>query len=91
LQIGPLLSSPLPAYPADAQQKLIQGLVELDVMVAANGSVQSVRFVSGPAELSDVAMNAVRAWHYGSTVLGGHPVAVEQSLFFTFKLSKPNP
>lgn len=91
LQIGPLLSSPLPAYPADAQQKLIQGLVELDVMVAADGSVQSVRFVSGPAELSDVAMNAVRGWHYGSTVLGGHPVAVEQSVFFTFKLSKPNP
>jgi TonB family protein len=91
LQIGPLLSSPLPAYPADAQHKQIQGLVELDVMVAADGSVQSVRFVSGPAELSDVAMNAVRGWHYGSTVLGGHPVAVEQSVFFTFKLSKPNP
>lgn len=91
LQIGPLLSSPLPAYPADEQQKQIQGLIELDVMVAADGSVQSVRFVSGPAELSDVAMNAVRGWHYGSTVLGGHPVAVEQSVFFTFKLSKPNP
>jgi periplasmic protein TonB len=88
LQIGPLLSSSLPAYPVDAQRRQIQGLVELDVMVGSEGNVQSVHLVKGPAELAAVAMSAVRDWHYGPTVLGGHPVATEQSIFFTFKLGK---
>jgi TonB family protein len=88
LQLGPLLSSPLPAYPADAQRKQIQGVVELDVFVAADGSVQEVHFIKGPAELADAALDAVRGWHYGSTVLGGRPVETEQSIFLTFKLAK---
>jgi|HubBroStandDraft_2_1064218.scaffolds.fasta_scaffold00232_8 TonB family protein len=88
LQLGPLLSSPLPAYPADAQRKQIQGLVELDVFVAADGSVQEVHFIKGPADLADAALDAVRGWHYGSTVLGGRPVETEQSIFITFKLAK---
>jgi TonB family protein len=88
LQLGPLLSSPLPAYPADAQRKQIQGVVELDVFVGADGSVQEVHFIKGPAELADAALDAVRGWHYGSTVLGGRPVETEQSIFLTFKLGK---
>jgi periplasmic protein TonB len=88
LQLGPLLSSPLPAYPADAERKQIQGVVELDVFVAADGSVQEVHFIKGPAELADAALDAVRSWHYGSTVLGGRPVETEQSIFLTFKLGK---
>jgi protein TonB len=88
LQLGPLLSSPLPAYPADAQRKQIQGVVELDVFVAADGSVQEVHFIKGPADLADAALDAVRGWHYGSTVLGGRPVETEQSIFLTFKLAK---
>jgi protein TonB len=88
LQLGPLLSSPLPAYPADAQRKQIQGVVELDVFVGADGNVQEVHFIKGPAELADAALDAVRGWHYGSTVLGGRPVETEQSIFLTFKLGK---
>ncbi|MGB8321753.1 MAG: TonB family protein, partial [Candidatus Acidiferrum sp.] len=88
LQFGPLLSSPLPAYPADAQRKEIQGVVELDVFVGADGNVQDVHFIKGPAELADAALDAVRGWHYGSTVLGGRPVETEQSIFLTFRLGK---
>lgn len=88
LQIGALASSPVPAYPPEALRQQIQGLVELDVSVAADGTVQSVHLVRGPAELAVVAMNAVRGWRYSPTMLGGKAVEAQQSVFFTFKLGK---
>jgi periplasmic protein TonB len=88
LQIGPLLTSPLPTYPVEARRKQVQGIVELLAVVAADGNVETVQFIKGPADLADAALDAARQWHYGSTVLGGRPVASEQSIYFTFKLAK---
>jgi TonB family protein len=88
LQIGAMASSPVPAYPPEALRQQIQGLVELDVFVGTDGTVQSVHLVRGPAELAAVAMSAVRGWRYSPTVLGGKPVEAQQSVFFTFKLGK---
>jgi TonB family protein len=88
LQIGALAGSPVPAYPAEALRQQIQGLVELDVFVGTDGTVQSVHLVRGPAELAAVAMSAVRGWKYSPTVLGGKAVEAQQSVFFTFKLGK---
>ena len=86
LQIGSLRSSPAPVYPAEAQQRQVQGVVELDVMVGSSGEVQSVRLVKGPPELAGAATQAVRGWQFAPTLLGGHPVETEQSVMFTFKL-----
>jgi TonB family protein len=88
LQLGPLLSSPVPSYPPEALRQQVQGVVELDVFLGVDGKVQSVHLVKGPAELAAAAMGAVRAWRYGQTVVGGRPMETEQSIFFTFKLSK---
>jgi TonB family protein len=86
LQIGSLRSNPAPDYPAEARQRQVQGMVELDVMVGSSGEVQSVRLVKGPAELARAATQAVRGWQFAPTLLGGHPVETEQSVIFTFKL-----
>jgi TonB family protein len=86
LQIGSLRSSPVPVYPAEAQQRQVQGLVELDVMVGTSGEVQSVRLVKGPAELAEAATQAVRGWQFTPTLLVGHAVETEHSVIFTFKL-----
>jgi len=88
LQIGRLKSGPAPPYPIDAQRQQIQGTVELDVLVGADGSILTVHLVKGPPELASVAMGAVRSWRYGQTTLGGRPVETEQSIYFTFKLTK---
>jgi TonB family protein len=88
LQIGRLKSGPAPPYPIEAQRQQIQGTVELDVLVGADGSVLTVHLVKGPPELASVAMGAVRSWQYGQTTLGGHPVETDQSIYFTFKLTK---
>lgn len=66
----------------------IQGTVELEVLVGADGNILSVHLVKGPPELAGVAMGTVRSWQYGQTTLGGHPVETDQSIYFTFKLTK---
>jgi TonB family protein len=88
LQIGRLKSGPAPPYPIEAQRMQIQGTVELEVLVGADGNILSVHLVKGPPELASVAMGTVRSWQYGQTTLGGHPVETDQSIYFTFKLTK---
>jgi outer membrane biosynthesis protein TonB/c-di-GMP-binding flagellar brake protein YcgR len=88
LQIGRLKSGPAPAYPVEALRQQIQGIVELEVLVGADGSILTVHLVKGPPELASVAMGTVRSWQYGQTTLGGKPVETDQSIYFTFKLTK---
>jgi TonB family protein len=88
LQIGRLKSGPPPPYPIEAQRQQIQGTVELEVLVGADGNILTVHLVKGPPELASAAMATVRSWQYGQTTLGGHPVETDQSIFFTFKLTK---
>jgi len=88
LQIGRLKSGPAPSYPIEAQRQQIQGTVELEVLVGADGNILTVHLVKGPPELASVAMGTVRSWQYGQTTLGGHPVETDQSIYFTFKLTK---
>jgi outer membrane biosynthesis protein TonB len=88
LQIGRLKSGPVPPYPIEAQRQQIQGIVELEVLVGADGNILTVHLVKGPPELASVAMGTVRSWQYGQTTLGGHPVETDQSIYFTFKLTK---
>jgi periplasmic protein TonB len=88
LQIGRLKSGPTPAYPVEALRQQIQGMVELEVLVGADGNILTVHLVKGPPELAGVAMGTVRSWQYGQTTLGGKPVETDQSIYFTFKLTK---
>jgi len=88
LQVGRLKSGPVPPYPIEAQRQQIQGVVELEVLVGADGNILTVHLVKGPPELASVAMSTVRSWQYGQTTLGGHPVETDQSIYFTFKLEK---
>jgi outer membrane biosynthesis protein TonB len=88
LQIGRLKSGPAPPYPVEALRQQIQGTVELEVLVGTDGSILTVHLVKGPPELASVAMGTVRSWQYGQTTLGGHPVETDQSIYFTFKLTK---
>ena len=88
LQIGRLKSGPVPSYPVEAQRQQIQGVVELEVLVGTDGNILTVHLVNGPPELASVAMGTVRSWQYGQTILGGRPVETDQSIYFTFKLTK---
>jgi len=53
-----------PQYPADALAARSSGEVVLEIMVAKDGSVASIRTLSGDALLAAAAADAVRQWRY---------------------------
>jgi TonB family protein len=55
-----------PDYPVEAKQKGIEGLVKIDLIVNAKGEVTKTTVVSGPEELREAALTAVRQWRYKS-------------------------
>ena len=53
-----------PAYPEVARQMNISGVVRLEVEIASNGSVKSVKALGGHPLLIDAAVDAVKKWKY---------------------------
>lgn len=86
LQVGRLISRREPVYPQDALQQQIEGTVKLHAIIGADGTVQSVGAVSGPALLVTPAIEAVREWHYEPTIYAGQPIETEEDLAITFRL-----
>jgi TonB family protein len=65
---GPaVLHSPDPIYPAAALRNRIEGTVTLRVEVNSHGEVADVETISGPKELVDAAIEAVRQWQFAAT------------------------
>lgn len=76
-----------PVYPEAARQARVQGTVVLDAVVSVEGAVRQVKFVSGPAALSQAAMDAVRWWRYEPYLMNGQPATVETTVAVTFRLA----
>jgi len=53
-----------PQYPELARRMNVTGAVRLEILVAANGQVKSVKPLGGHPLLIDAAENAVRQWRY---------------------------
>jgi TonB family protein len=53
-----------PAYPELARRMNIVGVVKVQVVVAANGSVKSAKVVGGHPLLGTAAMDAVKKWRF---------------------------
>lgn len=76
-----------PQYPQIAKTAHVQGTVMLHAIIAKDGSVQELQYVSGPALLMRSAMDAVRQWKYQPTLLNGEPVEVDTTISVVFTLS----
>jgi protein TonB len=77
----------LPAYPPLARMARVQGVVELDAVIAKDGRIQSLQAVSGPPLLINAALEAVKQWVYKPTLLNGEPVEVATQIYVRFNLS----
>lgn len=77
-----------PRYPPDAIKKKIQGTVDLDAVVATDGSVKNLRVIRGEDILVPAALDAVKQWKYSPTLLAGVPVEVALFVQVIFKLSR---
>jgi TonB family protein len=62
---GQLLRSRVePQYPPEALEAHIQGVIGIRLTVDRTGTVQRARVVSGPPELAQAAVDAVKQWRF---------------------------
>ena len=78
-----------PRYTDQAMRARVQGVVELDAVVLADGSVgpiQIVRSLDPTFGLDERAIEAVRQWRFRPGLLAGQPISVLVHIELTFTL-----
>ncbi len=76
-----------PRYPRVALAARLQGAVVLDLIIAKDGSVESIRVLNGlPMGLTESAVAAVRQWRFEPSTFRGRPVKVHYRLTVRFSL-----
>jgi periplasmic protein TonB len=75
-----------PAYPLEAQQQRVEGAVKIHLVIGADGTVRSMRLLSGSPLLVPAAMDAAKYWQYVPALLNGQPVETEQDIEMDFRL-----
>jgi len=80
------LSQAQPIYPAIAKQGQIQGVVEVSIVIDANGNVERAKIVKSIPQLDKAALDAVKQWKYAPTVVNGAAVPVTMVVKVTFTL-----
>jgi TonB family protein len=76
-----------PEYPASARSQRIEGIIELDILIGTNGTVEELRILKGIPQLNDAATTAVRQWRYSPTVINGVAVPVRLIVKVSFVLN----
>jgi TonB family protein len=77
----------LPAYPAVAWQKSVQGRVTLKALISKDGMLRNIRLVGPrpPSLLSGSVLEAVKKWRYQPRIENGMPVEVETQITIDFE------
>lgn len=76
-----------PIYPQNyGNGRLPSGTVLLHAVIAKDGTVKELKYVSGPQWLAKSAIDAVRQWRYRPTLLNGKPVEVDTTISVVYKL-----
>jgi TonB family protein len=75
-----------PTYPADARKALVEGPVALRAIIGKTGAVTNLQVISGPEQLRQSAIDAVRTWQYKPYLLNGEPTAVETTINVNYSM-----
>lgn len=81
-----IINETKPAYPQIARMAHVSGTVMLHAIIAEDGTIQQLTFLSGPALLRQAALDAVRQWRYAPTTLNGQPTKVDTTISVVFDL-----
>jgi len=81
------VSGPVPKYPEEAKKERIQGTIVLDAIIGKDGRVEELTVASGPKELQQSALDAVRQWKYKPFLLNGDPIEVKTTINVIYSLS----
>lgn len=83
-----VISKVTPVYPPEAKKARIQGKVLLDAVIGKDGHVLNLKAVSGPNELQQSSLDAVRQWIYKPYLVNGEPVEVKTTISVVYSLRK---
>ena len=81
-----------PGYPIEAMRAGVHGVVQLEAIVGADGSVWDVRVVKSLDRsygLDAEAVRAAKAWRFEAGLKDGSPVPVALTIEMTFAISNP--
>jgi len=73
-------------YPRSARQKKVEGEVTVSAVIGANGRVQDVTVISGPPELHEAAVDAMKKWRFKPFQLDRHAVEVQSNFMFNYAI-----
>ena len=77
-----------PIYPKNALFMRVEGSVELMATISKTGDISRVKVISGDAQLTRAASDAVKQWKYKPYLLNGEPVEIQTQVTINFKLPK---
>jgi TonB family protein len=77
-----------PVYPLIAQTAGIEGTVIIEAVIGADGLVRDARVLRSQMLLDQAALDAVRAWRYEPTRVGGVAVPVIVTVTVQFRLQR---
>jgi TonB family protein len=83
---GLLIKKVSPVYPHSALTMHVEGAVELLATISKTGDISSVKVLSGDAQLSKAATDAVKQWKYKPYLLNGEPVEIQTQVTINFRL-----
>lgn len=75
-----------PEYPESARDQRIQGPVTLEAVVGKDGSVKTLKTVSGDPQLAAAARHAVSQWRFKPFLRDGKPVEFQTQVTVNFRL-----
>lgn len=81
-----LLARTMPVYPAQARQRGLEGSVEVQALIAVDGSIQALKLIRGSLILGLAACQAIKQWRYRPYVLNGQAVEAQTYVTIDFKL-----
>ncbi|MGH9493516.1 MAG: TonB family protein [Candidatus Sulfotelmatobacter sp.] len=85
---GLLIKKVSPSYPSNALRMRIEGGVQLLATVSRDGNITQVKILSGDAQLTRAAVDAVKQWKYKPYLLNGEPVEIQTQVTINFKLPR---
>ena len=75
-----------PSYPLLAQHMNVQGSVVLQAVIGADGVIQDLHVITGPAILASAAQQAVREWHFKPILQNGQAVETKAKITVNFNI-----
>ena len=85
---GNVLTKVPPKYPEEAKKERIQGTVLLNAVIGTDGAVEELTVTSGPKELQQSSLDAVRQWTYKPYLVNGNPTEVKTTISVIYTLAK---